>query len=677
MITSRPFLPVAVLLCAVVTGALGQSPDDPHPDGSPPPGQRFGIVGGMSLDLHLADFTQIPGIPNCSPGFRRGIGLAPSIALLYERPIALPWRLQARIGYFAEGATLTRAEQSFVDIGGAATLIDIDHSISVSLGSLGVEPLAACRLTPHLSLLGGGRIGYRIVSSYSQKEQLGDNVRQGSFENGRRVRNESAGDLPGASTIDASIEAGASYEIPLNASGSIFAVPELMLSYGLTPVLSSVRWSTHAIRAGVAIEYAPRPSADTVSAPAPISPPPQPAPRSLAVRIGAVGIAEDGTEESVARLRVEEFVAGEVRPLLGYIFFSQGSPALDTRYRQLRAGEVAGFDTASLYGAGTLAIYHQMLNIIGRRMLAHPSARLWLHGTTDGTMAEDRVLARRRAESVAAYLHDVWGIASDRLQADGGDLPSLPSNGNYIEGVEENRRVELASSDGAILAPLRTSDTLRAATPPVIRFHPSVEPKTDVMRWRVAAWQDGRVLKEFSGEGAVPEVLEWGVDREAGTAPRVPGEIYYGLTVVDSAGSRAESSPRRIGVEQVTVRRKRNERLMDMEVERYSLILFDYDRAELSEEHRAMVAGIREKIGGKSTVTVKGYADRLGDVAHNRKLALDRARGVAKALGLSEDRVEVEGEDVAPYEDGTPEGRFYSRTVTVEIRTPVVEGKSG
>jgi outer membrane protein OmpA-like peptidoglycan-associated protein len=673
MIILRPFLPAAVLFCAAVTGALAQSPDDHRPDLR----QRFGIVGGLSLNLHFADFTQIPGIPNCSPGFRRGIGLAPSIALLYERPIALPWLLQLRAGYVAEGATLTRAEHSFVDIGGAATLIDIDHSIAVSLGSLGIEPLAACRLTPQLSLLGGGRIGYRIVRSYSQREQLADNVRQGSFENGRRVRNESAGDLPGASTIDASLEAGVSYEIPLNASGSLLAAPELILSYGLTPVLSSVRWNTHALRAGVAIEYAPRPSADTVPAPAPISPPPQPIPRALAARIGAVGIAEDGTEEAAARLRVEEFVAGEARPLLGYLFFPQGSSELDTRYRQLRAEEVVGFDTASLYGAGTLGIYRQMLNIIGRRMLARPSARLRLHGTTDGTTAEDRTLARRRAESVAAYMRDVWGIASDRLQTDGGDLPSLPSNGIYTEGAEENRRVELASSDGAILAPLRTSDTLRAATPPVIRFHPSVESEAGVLRWRVTARQDGRVLKEFSGEGAVPEVLEWGINREEGTAPRMPGEIYYGLTVIDSAGNRAETALGRIGVEQVTVRRKRNERLMDMEVERYSLILFDYDRTGLSEEHRAMVAGIRERIGERATVIVKGYTDRLGDVAHNQKLALDRARGVAKALGLSEDRVEVEGETVAPYEDGTPEGRFYSRTVTVEIRTPVVEGKSG
>ena len=181
-------------------------------------------------------------------------------------------------------------------------------------------------------MLGGGRIGYRLDASYSQKEQLADNIRQGTFENGRRVRNESSGLLPDVSRLDVAIEAGASYEIPLNGSRTMLAAPELMLSYGVTPVVSSLSWSAHALRAGIALKYAP--SADTAPRPPVVIP--SPPPRVLAARIVAVGVDADGTEERAVRLRVEEFISTDVHRLLGYVFFARGSSELDRRYDILK-----------------------------------------------------------------------------------------------------------------------------------------------------------------------------------------------------------------------------------------------------------------------------------------------------------------------------------------------------
>ena len=93
MIGIRSILLAAALLGADAIVLRAQSPTE-QPGDSLAMRQRFGLVGALGLNAHIADFTEIPGIPNCSPGFRSGFGLAPSIALLYERPLASRWMIQ-------------------------------------------------------------------------------------------------------------------------------------------------------------------------------------------------------------------------------------------------------------------------------------------------------------------------------------------------------------------------------------------------------------------------------------------------------------------------------------------------------------------------------------------------------------------------------------------------------
>jgi outer membrane protein OmpA-like peptidoglycan-associated protein len=243
--------------------------------------------------------------------------------------------------------------------------------------------------------------------------------------------------------------------------------------------------------------------------------------------------------------------------------------------------------------------------------------------------------------------------------------------------VEENRRVELYTDNPLILKPVLTADTLRQTAPPAIRFHPSVESEAGISRWHLAARQDGQLLKEFRGEGAVPEALDWQVESEQETVPKAPGEITYELTVHDRSGQQVVSATGRLPIEQVTVRRKRQDRIADVATERYTLILFDYDRSGLSAEHQALVSDIRSRISTESRVTVVGHADRVGDAAHNQELAYERARTVAAALDLPEDQVEVRGETTPIYDQTLPEGRFNSRSVTIVIENDVVTDESG
>lgn len=78
-------------------------------------------------------------------------------------------------------------------------------------------------------------------------------------------------------------------------------------------------------------------------------------------------------------------------------------------------------------------------------MKAHPDLRLLIEGHTDsvGNAASNQTLSEKRAAAVKAFLEKEYGIAGDRLEAQGfGDTRPVASN-DTPEGRQSNRRVEL------------------------------------------------------------------------------------------------------------------------------------------------------------------------------------------------------------------------------------------
>lgn len=675
----KSFSYILPLLLLLTVGAYGQ--DQSSTESENPVRPRFGFYGGLNLNLHSAGFTALPGVPNCCPEFQSGFGLAPSFGLLYERPISSRLNVLVRVGYSSSSAVLRRDESTTVEQNGEAVPMVIEHSIDAGLSDLGVEPLVGWGFGNHLRLLGGARVGYLTTTDFVQQEQISDQTLQGTFENGQRSRHEFEGDIPASSSIQATVLAGAAWEVPLNSEGTMLAAPELLFSYGLTPISSEVSWAAHAIRAGVSIKYSPKQQIAPPALPPaePEIPTPPSTPSLLAATVKASGLNTDGTEIPSVRLQVEEFVATESYPLLNYVFFEEGSSTLPNRYVQLQAERTNRFLTTNLQGGGALGVHQEFLNILGSRMRANPNVRVELIGTNANLGVEEGqiALSRARAVAVQSYLRDVWGIAESRMQVSGRNLPSQASNPTTLDGQSENRRVEIVPSDPSLLEAVVIADTARRATPPTIRFRPHIESEAGIAEWNVIAMQDAKELKRIAGRGDVPEYVDWAMDLESETMPRAPGQLFYELWVQDKAGQQFTTPSESITVEQVTIQKKRQDRLADVEIERYRLILFGYNESRLSESHRQMLSEIGKRIKPEAEVIIQGYTDRTGEAERNRELSLERATNVAKALGVSEERVQIGGSNTPLYENEKPEGRFYSRTVTIEVRTPVVDGDSG
>ncbi|MCB0712795.1 MAG: OmpA family protein [Ignavibacteriae bacterium] len=666
-----------VLLIALVVPASLLSQTIPSSSGIRP---RIGLYGGVNINEHSANFSGLPGTPSCCPEYQSGSGLGPTFGLLYELPLTSQILLSLRGGFASTGGTLTANELTTVESNGVAVPMNIQHSIALTKTEIGVTGLFGWRLSDQLYAIGGLNAGYVLTASFFQKEQLSDETLQGTFENGSRIRHEFTGDVPNAASIQTAVQAGIGYELPLNREGSLLAVPEVTFSYALIPVTSEVPWKTHTVRAGIALKYSPVQHLNPPNLP-PNNPdvPPQPPTPEIVASVTAHGLNKSGVESNVVQLEVEEFTSTDRRPLLNYIFFESASAEIPDRYQRISEDQTEKFETDNLYGLGKLSDHYQLLNIIGSRLRTMPNSSVRLIGTNAnvGEETNNRALSLQRAESIRNYLHEIWGIDEKRLIVESRDLPSVASNATDADGQAENRRVEIVADNPAIVEPILLHDTVRQPTPPVVRFRPTVNSELGIRQWRVSVMQDGHILKRISGEGAIPEYIDWQVDLEKESIPRAPGQMFYTLQIEDETGKITETSPEAIRVEQITIYNKRRERLADVEVERYGLILFDFDQATLNDRHLAILKDIAKRVRPEATVVVRGYTDRTGDPARNQVLALDRAKKVAAQLDLPESQITVESSSTPPYDNAFPEGRFYSRTVIIEVRNPIREGDSG
>ena len=648
------FIALGMLLTLLASSLSAQmSQEDPRPA----PG--YGVFGNAHFNMHTADFRALPGVPSCCPQYTDGDGGGFGIGLLYEVPLGSRLSLALRGSYATHGALLLARELTVVNIDGASTGAIIEHSIDAGLSSLGLEPLVGYRLFGDLRFHAGGRIGYVLGKDYEQSEELIEPA--GTFENGMRVRNALSGDIPEASSLFGALVAGISYTLPMNEQGTLSLRPELLYSVGLTPVVSDLTWSANAARAGIALVYTPRVEIVPVEAPPPPPPPLPPAKPALASDLRLSALDAEGSERPLTAVTVEEFVSTQFRPMLAYVFFEENSAEIPGRYRTLAPAKAASFAPDDLHLAGMLDVHHHVLNIIGKRLGEHPSATLGITGcnANAGEEAGNTALSRSRAEAVRDYLRAVWGVEERRMKLEARNLPLRPSGSDQADGQAENRRVELSSDDWEIMQPIVTRDDERQVRPARIRFTPAITAEAGVRSWTLAVSQNGRELKRFGGDGAVPETLDWNMSGEQETIPGRPEDLTYVLTVRDEAG---QSEAAR-GVLPVTVRR------VDREVGRYSLILFDFDQSTLNPYNRRIADLIRPAIDPGAEVRITGYTDRIGEEEYNIKLSEDRARNVARILGVSGARVEGLGQSVELHDNNLPEGRFYSRTVNILVES--------
>lgn len=645
---------------ALFAGAVGTSAQ------SITPGQRLGLYGGVGFNFSDADVlvwqSGVTSDPSYAPYVNDSLRYADgstNVSLLGGAIVGLPinnmFHFTGRLGVNWLNASSSQDQQISADT-------SVTHEWSSDLVYLevtpGVEVYNLFGETP-IYLLGGLEFGFSLSAS---REQMTSRYINDTYD-GQLV---TTGPTEVTSTsLRAALMLGAGYTFEL--SNKIWLQPEISYRLPLTQVSSDDAhspWKVGQLRLGVNLTFgigsdAPTPEPDRATASARMD------------RITTNG--RDGREVEVTSLNVEDVAYTEMFPLVPYVFYPEKGtlPSLDHQSTEV-AQEKGNFIPENL-PLDAIEVNKNLLNIIGARMQKMPQATLTITGTTDGkTESGIPELGNRRALWAKDYLVNNFDIAPERIALRTTMTPAVPSAPNDPDGIVENRRIEFTSNTPDVLTPVTiTAENQRIATPDVVNFHPVVENADTVQSWTLTMSQAGRPLRTMNGKGQ-PERVTWSIKPNELSTAQVPVDYEFVATTSDGQEVNATGS---VPVDYLSSVRKKTENLPDRTIDKYSLILFDFDKATLTPDNqRILEQSVLPSIKANSTVSIIGYTDRIGGDDYNKKLSRERATTVQTFLSSRARDAKYTllgvGESTEIFTNNSPIGRQLSRTVQVIVDTP-------
>lgn len=670
---------VLALLCgATVLGAVA-----PAYAQQTKPTTMFGVYLGPGFQFHTPDF-RIPssGGSDLAPlgainSGNTSVGL--HAGLLLEHRLNNWLGLGIRAGYngFGEGELTGNDTSRTIEIypRDGSNIVDsakiTERVLTSSLSYIEIAPYAMFHdvFVDNLYVTLGPGIGIPAgTPTYGHKIRLIDPSPTEYFFNNQSAELP-AGEPTQTDIPDAALRLAADLGIGYNfqLSKSIWLAPEVKFSYPLTQVSSSAAfdsWTVPQLRASLALRFdisgsdeEKKPEVSTSS--------------DLNVSMpDVVYYDETGNANTLRVLKVEDLQYSEMYPLVPYVFFEKGTADMKS---QATVARESGEFTIENLPQDALEINRNTLNIVGARMKTYPQASLTITGTNSGKdKSENRQVSQQRAEAVKNYLVGSAGVDASRITTEARELPEKASNNTIADGMEENRRVELRSNTPEVLDPIIIQkDKQRITTPSMVEFRPKVTSSAPITEWKLSISQAGKMLREF-GRNSEVAPQRWIIRPNELSASQLP--IEYTFSATDQTGATKEVSGT-IPVDYISSTRKSVEQLPDRTVEKFSLILFDFDKSDITGENsRILDKVVVPAIKFNSVVKIYGYTDRTGEPDYNKKLSMQRSAAVRSYLEGKVKAARYEtagvGEDLLLFENDQPTGRQLSRTVQIFIETP-------
>lgn len=222
---------------------------------------RFGGFLGGGYDIHSANFTSLRGVPNCCPVFEGGSGNGFQMQGVVEVPFSTKFFLATRIGFTVRSGTLQKDESTTLFVNNQPSSGIFRHTMELNSPQIMIDILPHYTLFEKLSVFAGVSAGIQISPTFNQREtiavpEFGSTFADSNGNNSnQRIRNQFSGALPDANPLQLGVMAGMGYTIPLNASTSLLARPEVSIRIPLTSYASTVSWNATALQLGISILY--------------------------------------------------------------------------------------------------------------------------------------------------------------------------------------------------------------------------------------------------------------------------------------------------------------------------------------------------------------------------------------------------------------------------------------
>lgn len=621
------------------------------------PSWYFGLAGGANFNFYRGSTNQLNASFTPPATFHDGDGAALFIAPLLEyRPADSRWGVMLQAGYDSRKGSF---DQVLTDC-------DCPADLSTNLSYITVEP--SVRFAPFKSnfyLYGGPRLAFNLDKSFTY--QLGINP---AFPD-QSPSPEVTGEFSEIEKTLLSMQIGAGYDIPLSSDSN---KTQFVLSpfvsfqpyFGQNPRATET-WNITTIRAGVALKFGQG--------------------KNIQQATDMVNDREvDFSVNSPSNVPSERMMT-EIFPLRNYVFFNEASTEIPNRYVLLTKSQVPDFkeDQLETFAPTKLSdrskrqmtVYYNVLNILGDRMQKNPSATITLVGSSNNGNTDGLTMA----ESVKTYLVDVFAINPTRITTKGQNKPNIPSEqpGGTLELVllrEGDRRVSIESNSANLLmefqsgpnAPLKPVQIMASQEAPLesyVTFNNKGAGES-LSSWSLQITDEQGIVQSFGpyvqDEVSIPGKTILGSRPEGDYKVKMIGQTKSGKIV-------EKETP----VHMVLWTPAKMEEGM-----RYSIIYEFNTSKAITMYEKYLTEVVTPKIPSGATVIIKGHTDIIGEEVYNQELSLARANDVKNILqsslakaGRNDVKFDVSGygenENNSPFENKTPEERFYNRTVIIDI----------
>ncbi len=364
-------------------------------------------------------------------------------------------------------------------------------------------------------------------------------------------------------------------------------------------------------------------------------------------------------------LKYTETIVTQTYPLLPYIFFDSASVELDDKITQKQR-----FTDELSLPKNNIDIYYYMPDILGSRLENNPKYRLTITGVTDGVEIQDSTerleLALNRAKSLKAYLVDNFDIQDNQIILKSKDLPERISSTEYSEGYEENRRIELSSNDPSLFNPVihKQFSEIDLSSEDVY-FEVDIENSENIEFLNIYILQSDSVIYSETQRNIKDKFRFYKTDIYDYLHKHKNYSIK--LTARDSHS------------EEYTISKdiESSLKLNDYELARLNLIVFDFDSDNITNINQNYLnTFLSTQIAPKAKIQITGSTDLLGGYDYNKELSIRRANAVRKIVSKYAKPEQIVsckgvGSDNLKFDINTPEGRFYCRTVLIEVMNPI------
>ena len=376
-------------------------------------------------------------------------------------------------------------------------------------------------------------------------------------------------------------------------------------------------------------------------------------------------------------ITIQELTMIESSPMLNHVFFRTGKSEIPERYALFSSrAQTKNFTEKEL--RGTMQKYYNVLNVIGKRLNQFPEANIKIVGCNSGSGIERgrRDLSQGRAEAVRAYLKYIWGVDLSRMTVEARNLPVAASTNGSNKGKSDNQRVEIYSDLHTIMEPIKSTYVEETSDTESFRIFPKIAAGYGVSHWKIELTGDGATIASISGQGDLSPYYSFDLNDIGLQKIASLSKIKTSIEVTDVKGqihkdaAAAASSVRFVKREQ-HIAQKSGYKVL----EKYALVLFDFNSSYVSGKNMAIVDHIVERMKEfpKAEVEVVGHTDNIGKEAYNLWLSARRAKSVfdqiVSGMRIDDEKISHVGSGLhnPPYDNNLPEGRALNRTVTVSL----------